>query len=305
MKVLVATEKPFAPAAVEQIREVFDKAGYEMALLEKYLSRADLMEALKDVDALIIRSDKIFDEIMDAAPQLKIIVRAGAGYDNVDLKAATSHGIVVENTPGQNANAVAELVLGMMVYMARGQFNGKPGTELMGKKLGLHAYGNVPRNVARIAQGFGMQVYASDPFIPAEVIEKDGVTPIADYKEMYRECDYVSLHLPFVPATHRVVNYPLMKTMKEGATIVNSARKEVVDEEGLQTMLTERADFRYASDIAPDNAGMLQERFPNQVYFTPKKMGAQTEEANVNAGVAAANQIVAFFENNDTTFKVN
>lgn len=305
MKVLVATEKPFASAAVDAIREVCDNAGYELALLEKYPSRAELKAAIADADALIIRSDKINDDVMSAAHQLKIIVRAGAGYDNVELDAAADRDIVVENTPGQNANAVAELVLGMMVYMARGKFNGKPGTELMGKTLGLHAYGNVPRNVARVAQGFGMNVVACDPFIPAEVIEKDGVKAIDKYEEMYKICDYISLHLPLVDATRHIIDYKLMQSTKEGCAIINTARKEVVCENSLMMHLAERPDFKYISDIAPDMAVELEEKYPNNVFFTPKKMGAQTEEANVNAGRAAAKQIVAFFENGDTTFKVN
>ncbi|MCD4828585.1 MAG: 3-phosphoglycerate dehydrogenase [Candidatus Cloacimonetes bacterium] len=305
MKILVATEKPFAPAAVDSIREVFTEAGYELRLLEKYPSRDDLLAAVADVDALIVRSDKIDGGVMSAAPNLKIVVRAGAGYDNINLADATSHGIVVENTPGQNANAVAELVIGMMVYMARGKFNGKPGTELKGKKLGLHAYGNVPRNLARIAQGFGMEVFAADPFISAEDIEKDGVTSLDNYEAMYEMCDYVSLHLPLVDSTRRLINYRLLRTMKPGATLLNSARAEVVCEEGIKMMLAERPDFKFASDISSGISAELVERFPANVYFTPKKMGAQTKEANVNSGKAAATQIVGFFTEGDTTFKVN
>jgi len=305
MKVLVATEKPFAKEAVDKIAAVCQEAGYEMVLLEKYPSKDDLLLAVKDADAMIVRSDIVDADVLAAGKQLKLVVRAGAGYDTIDIAAAKERNVVVENTPGQNANAVAELVLGMMVYMARGKFNGKSGFELKGKKLGLHAYGNVSRCVAHIAHGFGMEVIACDPYIDDDVMKADGVTPVKEYKTLYETCDYVSLHLPLMDATRHMVNYQLLKTMKKGAALVNSARAEVVCEDGLKTMLTERGDFRYISDVAPGNAGELEEHFPNNVYFTPKKMGAQTEEANINAGVAAARQIVAFFEKNDATFRVN
>ncbi len=305
MKVLVATEKPFAPVAVNGIREICEKAGYQLVLLEKYTDKSELLEAVKDVDALIIRSDKVTAEVIAAAQNLKIVVRAGAGYDNVDLAAATEKGVTVMNTPGQNSNAVAELALGMMVYIARGKFNGKSGTELKGKRLGIHAYGHVGVNIARIAIGFDMEVCALDPFITAEKMEKDNVTPMKTVEEMYSSCDYISLNLPLIEATRGMVNYQLMSMMKEGACIVNTARKEVVDEAALLDIMGKRTDLKYVSDIAPSIAGELLEKYPDRCYFTPKKMGAQTNEANINAGLAAANQIVAFIEKGDATFKVN
>ncbi len=305
MKVLVATEKPFAPVAVNGIREIVEKAGYELVLLEKYTDKSELLEAVKDVDALIIRSDKVTEEVIGAAQNLKIVVRAGAGYDNVDLKAATAKNVTVMNTPGQNSNAVAELALGMMVYMARGQFNGKAGTELKGKKLGIHAYGHVGLNIARIAQGFGMEVCALDPFVSAEKMQKDNVTPMKSAEEMYSSCDYISLNLPLIEATRGMVNFQLMSMMKEGACIVNTARKEVVDEESLKEIMEKRNDLKYVSDVAPTIADELLENYGDRCYFTPKKMGAQTQEANINAGLAAASQIVGFLQNGDTTFKVN
>jgi D-3-phosphoglycerate dehydrogenase len=304
-KVLIATVKPFAEAAVNNMKEVLNNAGYTYRFLEKYESSDDLKKAAADADALIIRSDKITKEIMAAAPQLKIVVRAGAGYDNVDLEAATAHGIVVENTPGQNSNAVAELALGMMVFQARNHFNGKAGSELKGKKLGIQAYGNVGKNVARIAKGFGMKVFAFDPFVSKEAIEADGVTALDQLEEMYRSCDYISLHIPANAHTIKSVNYALLSKMKKGATLVNTARKEVIDEEDLLKIFRERDDFRYVSDIAPDNRKTIEDEFGDRCFFTPKKMGAQTAEANINAGIAAVKQIIAFFEEGDTTFKVN
>jgi D-3-phosphoglycerate dehydrogenase len=305
MKVLIATEKPFAPAAINQIKPVFEKAGYNLELLEKYEDKSQLLEKVSDADALIIRSDKITKEVIDAANKLKIVVRAGAGYDNVDLEAASAKGIVVMNTPGQNSNAVAELALGLMVYMARNQFNGKAGTELKGKTLGIHAYGNVGKLVANIAKGFGMQVSAFDPFIPKEKIEADGVKVYDSAEELYTGNQYISLHIPANDKTKKSINYNLLSRMPNGATLVNTARKEVVDENDLVKLLEERSDFKYVSDIAPTNAEELLTKFPTQCFFTPKKMGAQTAEANINAGVAAANQIVNFIENGDITFKVN
>ncbi len=305
MKVLVATEKPFAPAAVEQIKTIVENAGHEFALLEKYSDKSELINAVSDVHALIIRSDKATREVIEAAPNLKIIVRAGAGYDNIDLEAATEKRIVAMNTPGQNSNAVAELALGMMVYIARGKFNGKPGTELKGKTLGIHAYGHVGKLVGKIAMGFGMNVSAFDPFIPAESIEADGVKVYTSAEELYANNQYVSLHIPANDKTKNSINYDLLNRMPEGATLVNTARKEVVDEESLVKLMTERDDFKYVSDIAPNNAEKLMENFADRCYFTPKKMGAQTAEANLNAGVAAANQIIKFFQNGDTTFQVN
>ncbi|MFO8128573.1 MAG: NAD(P)-dependent oxidoreductase [Bacteroidales bacterium] len=304
-KVLVATVKPFAPKAVSSIGEILDEAGYELVMLEKYADQASLKNAVKTVDALIVRSDKVDKDIIDAAENLKIIVRAGAGYDNIDLEAATSRDVVVMNTPGQNSNAVAELALGMMVYHARGQFNGKPGTELKGKTLGIHAYGNVGKLVAHIAKGFGMELYAYDPFIDDELIEKDGVNVVKSVEELYKKCQYISLHIPANEKTRRSINYTLLSSMPENATLVNTARKEVIDEDGLMKVMAEREDFSYISDIAPDNADVIQEKFKGRCCFTPKKMGAQTAEANINAGIAAARQIVSFLENGDRTFQVN
>lgn len=304
-KVLVATEKPFAKQAVDKIKEVLDRANYELILLESYTDKADLLKAVAEVDALIIRSDKVTAEVIEAAKNLKIVVRAGAGYDNIDLEAATRKNIVAMNTPGQNSNAVAELVFGMMIYLARNHFNGKSGTELRGKKLGIHAYGNVGKFVAEIAKGFRMEVCGFDPFVPEEIFEKDGIKKLGSVEELYKTCDYISLHLPKVSSTIRSVNYKLIKDMKKNAAIINTARAEVVCEEGLIKMFEDRPDFRYASDVAPQNKDVIAEKFPGRFFFTPKKMGAQTSEANINAGIASASQIVAFFEKGDTTFQVN
>jgi D-3-phosphoglycerate dehydrogenase len=304
-KVLIATVKPFASAAVNQIKETLDEAGYEYTFLEKYGSQDDLINAVKDADALIIRSDKVTREVLAAADNLKIVVRAGAGYDNVDLEAATEKGVVVMNTPGQNSNAVAELALGMMVYQARNHFNGTSGTELRGKKLGIHAYGHVGRLVANIAKGFGMEIIAFDPFVPKETIEKDGVSVAESVEDMYAVCDYISLHIPANEQTKQSINYELLSKMKKGATLVNTARKEVIDEEGIVKVFEENEGFKYVSDIAPDNKDLLTERFGERCFFTPKKMGAQTAEANINAGIAAARQIIGFIEKGDKTFKVN
>lgn len=305
MKVLVATEKPFAAIAINQIKDITEKAGYEFSKLEKYEEKNQLLEAVKDVDAVIIRSDLVTKEVIEAAQNLKIVVRAGAGYDNVDLEAASEKNVVVMNTPGQNSNAVAELAIGMMIFMARGKFNGKPGTELKGKTLGIHAYGNVGKLVADIAKGFGMKISAYDPFIVKEIMEKDGVTVYDSEEELYKNSHYISLHIPANDQTKNSINFKLLNSMPKGATLVNTARKEVVNENDLQKLMEERSDFNYASDIAPNNAETLLEKFADQCYFTPKKMGAQTAEANINAGIAAINQIVEFIENGDTTFKVN
>ncbi len=305
MKILIATVKPFAPAAIEKIKSIVDDKGYKFALLEKYTDKSQLLEAVADADALIIRSDKITNEVMNAAKNLKIVVRAGAGYDNVDLDSARAKGIVVMNTPGQNSNAVAELALGMMVFLARNKFNGTAGTELKDKKLGIHAYGNVGKNVSRIAKGFDMDVYAYDPFVANKDIEADGVQPIDTVEELYSTCDYISLHIPANKHTIKSIDYNLLKNMPEGGTLVNTARKEVVDEEGLFKLMEERDDIKYISDIAPDIREQFEDRFGDRVFFTPKKMGAQTAEANINAGVAAAKQIIRFFEEGDVTFKVN
>ncbi len=304
-KVLVATEKPFAAVAVDGIRKVIEKAGYELILLEKYTVNADLLAAVADVDALIIRSDKVTPDVIEAGKNLKIVVRAGAGYDNVDLASATANNVCVMNTPGQNSNAVAELAVGMMVYMARGLFNGKAGTELKGKTIGIHAYGNVGKLVGHIAKGFGMSIAAFDPFVEKSVMEADGVKVYDSVEDLYKNCQYISLHIPSNDKTKESINYDLISMMPKGATIVNTARKEVVCEESLVKVMQERDDFKYLSDIAPNNVLELIEKFEGRVYCTPKKMGAQTEEANINAGIAAATQIVGFLESADTTFKVN
>lgn len=304
MKILVATEKPFAQIAVNGIRKVVEEAGYELVLLENYKDKSDLIKAVSEVDALIVRSDKVTKEVIEAGKNLKIVVRAGAGYDNIDLQAATEKNIVVMNTPGQNSNAVAELAAGMMVFMARGQFKGTSGTELKGKKLGLHAYGYVPRMLANIAKGFGMEIYAYDPFVPAETISKDEVKPLQDVVELYSTCEYVSIHIPANETTKKSINYELMSKMPKNATLVNTARKEVIDEEGLKKMFAERPDFKYISDVAPDCHNELLQ-YEARYYSTPKKQGAETAEANINAGIAAANQIVRFFKYGDKTFQVN
>ena len=304
-KVLIATEKPFAATAVNQIKQIAANANYELILLEKYTEKSELINAVTDVDAMIIRSDKADKEVLGAAKNLKIIVRAGAGYDNIDLEAATANNIVAMNTPGQNSNAVAELALGMMVYIARGLFNGKPGTELRDKKLGIHAYGAVGKYVAEIAKGFGMECYAFDPFIPQETIEKDGIIAIKTAEELYSTCQYVSLHIPANEHTKKSINYDLLSRMPKNAVLVNTARKEVIHEDDLVKIMAEREDFRYVSDIEPDNKEVFIEKFEGKYFFTPKKMGAQTAEANINAGVAAIKQIIGFIENNDRTFQVN
>ncbi len=304
-KVLVATEKPFAPVAVEGIKSIVEKAGYEFALLEKYANKQDLIDAAKDADAMIIRSDKATREVIEASEKLKVIVRAGAGYDNIDLEAATEKGIVAMNTPGQNSNAVAELAIGMMVFLARNEFNGTAGTELRGKKIGIHAYGNVGRYVANIAKGFGMEVFAFDPFVKKEDIEKDDVKVLETAEELYANCQYISLHIPANAKTKGSINFDLLNSMPKGACLVNTARKEVICEESLLKVFAERADFQYISDIAPDCKDEIAEKFAGRFFFTPKKMGAQTSEANINAGLAGANQIIAYFENGDTTFQVN
>jgi D-3-phosphoglycerate dehydrogenase / 2-oxoglutarate reductase len=304
-KVLVATDKPFAAIAVKGIRQIVEDAGYELLLLEKYTDPSDLIKAVEQADAMIVRSDLVTPEVIKAGKNLKIVVRAGAGYDNIDLPASAAAGVVVMNTPGQNSNAVAELVFGMMVYQIRNHFNGSSGTELLGKALGLHAYGNVGKNVARIAKGFGMEVYAFDPFVPADVMTKDGIKPVAEVQELYTKCQFVSLHIPANEKTKKSIDFDLLSRMPKGATLVNTARKEVINEDSLQKIFTEREDFRYVSDVAPDCQEALKEKFTGRFFVTPKKMGAQTSEANVNAGLAAAKQIVEFFEKGDIRFKVN
>ena len=304
-KVLIATEKPFSKVAVDGIREVTDKAGYELVLLEKYTEKSQLLEAVKDVDALIVRSDKVDAEVVEAAKQLKIVVRAGAGFDNLDLQACTAHNVVAMNTPGQNANSVAELVFGMLVYGVRNFFNGTSGTELLGKKLGILAFGNVGRNVARIAKGFGMEVMAYDAFCPKEVIEQAGVKAVDCQEALFEQCDIVSLHIPATAETRQSINYDLVAKMKKGGILVNTARKEVIDEAGLLRLLTERTDLKYLTDIKPDMDAEFAEKACGRYFATPKKMGAQTAEANVNAGIAAANQIVGFLEQGISKFKLN
>ncbi len=305
MRILIATEKPFAAEAVKGIKDVFDAAGMETVLLEKYTDKAQLLDAVKEVDGIIIRSDIIDGEVMGAAKNLKIVVRAGAGFDNVDLAAATAHNVVVMNTPGQNSNAVAELALGMMVYAARNFFDGTSGTELMGKKLGIHAYGNVGRNVARIAKGFGMEVFAYDAFFPADAIAKEGVTPMNSAEELYETCQYISLHIPATAETKNSINYALLNRMPKKAVLINTARKEVINEEEIVKLMEDRQDFKYLTDIMPKNHEEMMEKFPKRYFSTPKKTGAQTAEANNNAGIAAANQIVDFLVNGNTKFKVN
>lgn len=304
-KVLVATEKPFAAIAVEGIRNIIKEAGYELVLLEKYTDPADLLKAVEDVDAMIIRSDKVTRTVIQAAKNLKIVVRAGAGYDNIDLEAATEANVVAMNTPGQNSNAVAELALGMMVYLARNGYNGTSGTELRGKKLGIHAFGNVGKLVAEIALGFGMEVYAFDPFIEKVEIEKCNVKALDKVEDLYKTCQYISLNIPANEKTKKSINHNLLSLMPKGATLVNTARKEVIHEDDLLRIFSERNDFKYISDIAPDCAAEFKDNFEGRYFFTPKKMGAQTSEANINAGLAAARQIVGFLEKGDTTFKVN
>ena len=304
-KVLVATVKPFAPAAVDGIREVLDKAGYEMVLLEKYNSSDEWKKVAADVDAMIIRSDKATADVIEAAENLKVIVRAGAGYDNVDLDACTKKGVVAMNTPGQNSNAVAELAFGMMLYHVRKGFDGTSGTELRGKKLGIHAYGNVGKFVADIAKGFGMDLYAFDPFVDNADMEKDGIKPLSSEKELYKTCDFVSLHIPANDKTKKSIGYDLLSAMPKNGVVVNTARKEVIDEEGLLKIMEERSDIGYLSDVAPDCREEVESKYPGRFVFTAKKMGAQTSEANINAGIAAATQIVNYLEKGDTTFQVN
>lgn len=304
MKVLIATEKPFAPVAVNGIKEVVEGAGYELALLEKYTDKTQLLDAVKDANAVIIRSDKVDGEVLDAAKDLKIVVRAGAGYDNVDLVAATAHNVVVMNTPGQNSNAVAELVFGMLVSAVRNFYNGKAGTELMGKKLGILAFGNVGRNVARIAKGFGMEVYAYDAYCPKDVIEAAGVKAVDSQADLFKECDMVSLHIPATAETKQSIGKALVGSMKKGAILINTARKEVINEPELLALMAEREDIKYVTDIMPE-ADAEFKKYEGRYFTTPKKMGAQTAEANINAGLAAAKQIVAFFKEGCTKFQVN
>ena len=305
MKVLVATQKPFAKVAVNGIRKVVDEAGFELALLEKYEEKAQLLDAVKDADAIIIRSDVIDNEVFDAAKQLKIVVRAGAGYDNVDLAAATAHNVCVMNTPGQNSNAVAELVFGLLVMAVRNFYNGKSGTELLGKKLGILAFGNVGRNVARIAKGFGMDIYAYDAFCPKEAIEAAGVHAVDSTEALFEIADIVSLHIPATPETKESINYAMVNKMPKGGIVVNTARKEVINEAELIRLMEEREDLKYVTDIMPVANEEFVSKFAGRYFSTPKKMGAQTAEANINAGLAAARQIVAYFKEGNERFRVN
>ena len=305
MKVLIATDKPFAKIAVDGIRQEIEAAGFELALLEKYTEKQQLLDAVADANAIIIRSDIIDAEVIAAAKQLKIVVRAGAGYDNVDLEAATAAGVCVMNTPGQNANAVAELVFGLLVYAVRNFYNGTSGTELLGKKLGIHAYGNVGRNVARIAKGFGMELFAYDAYCPEIVMTNDGVKCLKSVEELYATCDIVSVHIPATPETKKSINAALLGRMPKGAVLVNTARKEVIDEQGILDFMIARPDFKYVTDIEPGNNAEMTEKLAGRYFTTPKKMGAQTSEANINAGIAAAKQIVDFLINGNQQFKVN
>ena len=304
MKILIATEKPFASAAVARMRDEIEKAGHELELLEKYSEKSQLLSAVSEADALIVRSDKVDAEVFEAAKQLKIVVRAGAGYDNIDLNAATVHHVVVENTPGQNANAVAELVFGLLVYAVRNFYNGKSGCELKGRKIGLLAFGNVGRNVARIAKGFDMDVYAYDAYCPADVIEAAGVHPVRNQEELFATCDVVSLHIPATPETRNSIDHALVGKMKKGGVLINTARKEIINEAELLRLLSEREDLKFITDIKPDAYEDFL-KLEGRYFSTPKKMGAQTAEANLNAGVAAACQVNAFFKDGCTKFQVN
>ena len=304
-RVLIATEKPFAAAAANQMVEILEKAGYQVKRLEKYTSKAELLDAVKDVHAMIVRSDIVDREVLEAAKELQVVVRAGSGFDNLDLVTCTEKGTIAMNTPGQNSNAVAELAIGMMIFMSRGQFKGVSGTELKGKTVGVYGCGNIGRRVARIAQGLGMRVVALDPCITKVSMEPYDIKVFQAVDELFSVSDFLSLHIPANDKTKKSVNFDLMSKMPKGATIINTARKEVIDEDGLKKMLEKRPDFKYISDIAPSNHAELDGKFELRYYSTPKKQGAETSEANVNAGVAAAEQIVAFFESGDQTYRVN
>ncbi|MCQ2142831.1 MAG: NAD(P)-binding domain-containing protein [Bacteroidales bacterium] len=305
MKILLATQKPFAAAAVNGIKKIAEENGHELVLLEKYAEQPYFVAAVADVDAIIVRSDKVTAEVVKAAPKLKIVVRAGAGFDNLDLAACTEAGVVAMNTPGQNSNAVAELAIAMMIFMARTQFTPATGSEIEGKTVGIQAFGNVGRLVGKKAAALGMKVKAIDPFLSSEQIVAGGAEPAASLEELYSSCNYVSIHIPATPQTIKSIGYDLITKMPKGATLVNTARKEVIDEEGLEKALEERPDLKYITDVAPDNLAALQEKFGLRVFATPKKMGAQTSEANVNAGLAAARQICDFFATGNTKFQLN
>lgn len=304
-KVLVATDKPFSKVAIDQIRSVVENAGLKLELLEKYTSEAELLAAVEDVDGLIVRSDIVNSNVLNAAKKLSIVVRAGAGYDNLDLEACSAKNIVAMNTPGQNSNAVAELVFGMLILAIRKNYNGSTGSELRGKSIGIHAYGNVGYYVGLIAKGFGMKVYAFDPFVSADKMKADGVEPVNSVEELYKTCRFISLHIPANDATKKSINKNLLSLMPKGAVLVNTARKEVINEDELVALMEERSDFMYVSDIIPGNQAIFEEKFAGRFFFSTKKMGAQTEEANINAGVAAAKQIVNFFKTGDETYRVN
>lgn len=306
MNILVATEKAFAPVATRQIREVIEAAGYKLFLLENYKDKSELLEAVKDVDALIVRSDKVTSEVLDAAKKLKIVVRAGAGYDNLDIQACTDHNVIAMNTPGQNSNAVAELAFELMLYQIRGGFDGKKsGTELRLKTLGLHGFGNVGKYVADIARGFGMDIYTYDPFVSERVMKNNGAKQINTVEELYSKCQYISIHMPYNDRTSKLVNYELLKRMPQNAVLVNTARKEVIDEEGMLRIFEERPDFCYLSDVEPDCKAVFEQKYKGRYLFTSKKMGAQTEEANINAGVAAARQVINYFRKGIEKYKLN
>ncbi|MEG1606909.1 MAG: NAD(P)-dependent oxidoreductase [Mucinivorans sp.] len=305
MKILVATEKPFTPVAIAGVREIATAAGFEVALLEKYSSSEQLIAAVSDVDGLIVRSDKVTADVIKAAPRLKVVVRAGAGFDNLDLASCTASGVVAMNTPGQNSNAVAELAMGMMIFMARSQFGGA-GTEIKGKTLGIHAYGNVGRLVGLLGKAMGMRVYAYDPFITDDsVFEKDGVTKVDSVEQLYQKSDYLSLHIPATAQTKGSVGYALATSMPKGATIVNTARAEVIDEQGLMEAMQERTDLKYITDVAPKNCAAFVEQFGKRYFGTPKKMGAETAEANVNAALAAVSEIIDFIKTGNKKYQVN
>lgn len=305
MKILLATQKPFAAAAVAGIRNIVEEAGYELAILEKYESAEELKAAAADADAMIVRSDKVTKEVVEAAKSLKIVVRAGAGFDNLDLEACSAHGVVAMNTPGQNSNAVAELAIAMMIFMSRNQFTPATGSEIQGKTLGIQAFGNVGRLVGAKAAALGMNVKAIDPFLTAEQIKAGGAEPAGSLEELYSGCNFVSIHIPATPQTIGSIGYDLVTKMPKGATLVNTARKEVIDEAGLLKALEERTDLKYITDVAPDNLEEMKEKCGLRVFATPKKMGAQTAEANINAGLAVARQIVAFFKEGCTKFQLN
>jgi D-3-phosphoglycerate dehydrogenase / 2-oxoglutarate reductase len=305
MKILIATEKPFVPLAIRQIREVTEAAGFSLVLLENYKNKSELLEAVSDADAMIVRSDKVTNEVLDSARQLKVVVRAGSGYDNIDIASCTTHNVVAMNTPGQNSNGVAELVFELMLYQIRCGFSGKSGTELRGKTIGLHAFGNVGKYVADIARGFGMDIYAYDPFVSERVMKNNGAKQCINIQELYQKCQYISVHMPSNDITRKSIGYDLLKKLPQNAVLVNTARKEVVDEEGLLKIFEERPDISYLSDIEPDCKAVFEEKYQGRYIFTAKKMGAQTEESNINAAVAAARQIIDYFKNGKEKYRIN